>query len=307
MSVSSMLYKVWLSLTFIALGYFYIQSGYAADTTTDENQTPAATQETSAFTARLEDERKAKELHFALTPHKQNYLMLTNTAGLIGQGETLQPWELKFQVSFKVSVLDELLGGNLQFGYTQQSFWQAFNSTISSPFRETNYEPELMWQYLMPRLSSDQYSRAIVLGLSHQSNGQTQPVSRSWNRIYLNFIFEYEDFYFSLKPWYRIPEPAKSNPTDAQGDDNPDIDHYMGTFELTSVWSRRDGGRLGLLFRNNLQPSDLRGAIQIDWSFPIKSKLKGYVQYFNGYGESLIDYNHSLRRLGVGLMLNNWL
>lgn len=269
---------------------------------------PAALEPDTAFEQRLAEERKARASLFALTPHKPNYLMLSNVAGAYEAEGHLQPWEIKFQISFKVDVYDGLLGGDVLFGYTQQSNWQMFNKAISSPFRETNYEPEIMWQFVLPHDEQHPYTRAMVFGVSHQSNGRSQPWSRSWNRVYANFIFEYEKFYFSLKPWYRIPEDSKSYPLDPAGDDNPDIGQYLGSFELTAMWARNDGKRMGLMLRNNLNfKGNNRGALQIDYSFPIKSKLQGYVQIFNGYGESLIDYNHSTRRIGMGVMLNNWL
>jgi phospholipase A1 len=260
----------------------------------------------SAIDQRQAAERAAESTRFALTPHKPNYVLpLTYNSRANRSYEALEPWEIKFQLSFKFELARDFFGGNLLFGYTQQSYWQAFNRVVSSPFRETNYEPEVMWSYLRGRSADELRHRSLVLGFVHQSNGRSQPESRSWNRVYANFVFEYENLYFSLKPWYRIPEHSKNDPLDPRGDDNPDIQTYLGRGEATVMWIRGPN-RYAVMLRNNFD-SPNRGAIQVDWSYPIRGKLQGYVQYFNGYGESLIDYNHRVNRLGLGLMLNNWL
>lgn len=256
----------------------------------------------------LAEERRHRQSRFTLTPHRPNYIMpFTYLSTPSPKAAQLDPWEVKFQISFKVHVTDDFLGtgGDLQFAYTQQSYWQAFNNEISAPFRETNYEPEIMLRFIAPQDLGAARGRMIVAGISHQSNGRTQPDSRSWNRAYLDFVFQRERNFYSFKPWFRFPERAKSSPLDPDGDDNPDIGDYMGYFELN--WTHvRGPHRYGLMLRNNLE-EDNHGAVQIDWAFPIRGRLMGYVQYFNGYGESLIDYDFSVNRVGIGLMLNHWL
>jgi phospholipase A1 len=281
--------------------------GPAGPVATDDTTAPSAESQ-SAVDRRLAEEEAAKHRRFAVSLHKPNYILpIAWNRNPNEQFESLDPVEIKFQISFKMELEDDLFGtgGKLSFGYTQQSWWQAYNSDISSPFRETNYEPELMLGFVRPRVGDGLRNRGIVFGFVHQSNGGAQLRSRSWNRLYANFILEYGDFYFSLKPWYRIPEDEKSDPLDPSGDDNPDILDYMGYGEITALWVLGEH-RLGLMLRNNLE-SDNKGAVQLDWSFPIRGRAQGYVQYFNGYGESLIDYNHSVNRLGIGVMLNNWL
>jgi len=288
----------------LSLGLLAACAALGQDSVPDPAGKPAPDE--SAIDRRQADERAVESTRFAMTPHKPNYLLPLSYNSRANQSfEPLEPWEIKFQLSLKFELARELFGGRLLFGYTQQSYWQAFNKDVSSPFRETNYEPEIMWAYTRGRSADMLRHRALVLGFVHQSNGRTQPLSRSWNRVYANFVFEYEDLYFSVKPWYRIPERDKTDPLDARGDDNPDIRDYMGHGEATVMWIRGPN-RYGVMLRNNFD-SPNRGAIQLDWSYPIRGKLQGYVQYFNGYGESLIDYNHRVNRFGVGLMLNNWL
>jgi hypothetical protein len=89
------------------------------------------------------------------------------------------------------------------------------------------------------------------------------------------------------------------------GDDNPDIEDYLGYFEFQGVYNRNNQN-FGLFFRNTLKEG-YRGAVQLDWGFPVYDQLRGYVQYFYGYGESLIDYNHKVNKLGIGIKLTDWL
>jgi phospholipase A1 len=289
-----------------------------ADTPTPEPEQEAApaNPEASLIGARINREEAAQANRSTLVPHRRNYFMPITymeepneqpyqQAGDVVQ--TLDNAEMKFQLSLKVSVLQELLTENdqLYFGFTMLSFWQAYNSQLSSPFRETNYEPEFFYVTPLPWKLFNSDATLLSLGFSHQSNGRAAPLSRSWNRLYANLIWEQGNFVFSFKPWWRIPEDAKTDPLSARGDDNPDIDDYLGHFEFSAAY-RHDHHELSLMFRNNLR-SDNRGAIQLEWTFPMYKRLRGYVEYFNGYGESLIDYNAHRQRIGVGFMLSDLL
>lgn len=218
--------------------------------------------------------------------------------------ENMQNAEAKFQLSFKTKLWEDVIGKDMDlwFGYTQLSFWQIYNSAFSAPFRDTNYEPELLLNF---RTDYDLFGlkgRIINVGFNHQSNGRAEPLSRSWNRIVANFGFERSNFNLLLKTWYRIPESA-------QKDDNPGIEGYMGYGEIWGSYYWRDH-KFSLMFRNNLRFGDNKGAAQVDWGFPLpfikNDRLSGYAQYFNGYGESLLDYNASSNRISIGLILTDW-
>ncbi|WP_157368857.1 phospholipase A [Algicola sagamiensis] len=253
-----------------------------------------------------------------ITPHKKNYLLPVSYVShpndepqpnQTTEAVDLDNMESKFQFSIKVPVFSKLFAEDdaLFFAFTSVSYWQVYNNDISSPFRETNYEPEIFWvkPVQLDWLGLDWLgldASLLVLGINHQSNGQNVPFSRSWNRIYADVIWEKNGWVFSFKPWWRIPEKSKQHSLDPEGDDNPDIGRYMGHFELNGVYRLEGDREFSWMLRNNLR-KDNRGALQIDYSFPLWGRMKGYVQYFQGYGESLIDYNESIQRVGIGVLL----
>lgn len=269
---------------------------------------------TSAVTRRLAQESETMDRPFVITPHKPNYVLVAynfsdpNTdpfkARFPDAGDDLfKPTEAKFQVSLKFPVVYDLFGsdGDLFFAYTNRSFWQVFQTddTISSPFRETNHEPEAWLSFVNDWEFLGFTNRLNNVGLVHQSNGRAGELSRSWNRIFAAFVFERDDLALGLKPWWRIPE-------DAATDDNPDIDDYLGNFELLTVY-KPGSHTFTAMGRHNLDFGTPRGALQLDWSFPLHGHLRGYLQFFNGYGESLIDYDHNVTSLGLGVQLTDWL
>jgi len=211
--------------------------------------------------------------------------------------------EAKLQISLRAKVAEDLLlpGADLWFAFTQRSLWQVWDQQDSSPFRSTDYQPEAIYVIPVPAKLGDLpfgwNLRMIQLGLAHQSNGQSDPLSRSWNRTYISAGFERGDVGLTVRANHRLPEPSD--------DQNPDLTKYIGHGEVMMNWFPGPS-TLSLTWRPNLQRIE-RGSVQFDLTHPVfadkPSGLRWYVQFFNGYGETLLDYNHRQTRLGVGLSL----
>lgn len=251
----------------------------------------------------------------ALNCYKQDYVMVTssdrlnqlptspNPVNQVTSPRNLRNDEIKFQFSLKLPILRaETLGhdNSLWFAYTQQSYWQFFDVNNSRPFRESNYEPELIFSHrLMP--SDDANSvvnamRIVNFGIVHQSNGQSDPFSRSWNRFYAQVGFEKkfdanssDRLTVLVRPWVRF---GNSNPA---RDNNPDIEHFLGHGDVELLYWRGDY-LLSALGRTR--------SLQFDLSVPIYDNgLQAHFQYFTGHGESLIDYNQRHTEFGLGLSM----
>jgi len=212
-----------------------------------------------------------------------------------------QDTEAKFQLSFKTKLAEDLFGhnGDLWFGYTQTSRWQVYNSDISRPFRETNHEPELLLVFRNGYRLGDWHGRMLAVGINHQSNGQSDPHSRSWNRLMFNIGLDRKDWALMIRPWIRIAESADRN-------NNPDISDYFGRGDvtLTRVLGRHE---ISLMARHSMRSgARSHGALQLDWGFPIYGEFRGHLQLFSGYGESMIDYNHNATYIGLGVSLLEW-
>lgn len=271
--------------------------------------------ELGAISKRLAQERDTQLNPYVITPHRMNYILpLAKSdnlnrdiySGVESFASRLEDTEVKFQLSFKIPLSrDEIFvkHDGFYFGITIKSLWQLYADNISAPFRETNYRPELF--YLMPlNWGPGEGNTGLVFGVEHESNGRTIPLSRSWNRAYINFLYEWNNLALSLKPWYRFDEDDKQGPLDPGGDDNPDIEDYMGRFEFAGAY-QWDDYEFNFMTRRNF--STERGAVELGLTFPLWGRVRGYVQYFDGYGESLIDYNHKQQRIGIGFALTDML
>lgn len=255
-------------------------------------------------------EKDTSRNRFALTQHNSSYMLPLTHNGKVNnapfreeeEGQSLDNTEVKFQFSFKAQLFDAILNdrGRVFMGYTNQSYWQLYDEANSRPFRETNHEPELFLDLDQDLNVGEFHIPLIRLGLVHQSNGRSDPLSRTWNRIYGQVYVEKGNYALTLKPWLQLG----GDNSDA---DNPDIDKYMGNFEL-GVFRQGETSATSILLRNNLR-SDNRGAFQFAWSKPLpyNKKLRFLFQYFYGYGESLVDYDALSNRVGIGLQLSDFL
>lgn len=250
---------------------------------------------------------------YVLLPHKGTYLLpiVYNTKpheDLYSQikgtmdpqkGDFYKKEEAEFQISFMIPIQNKLFGSNfdLNIAYTHHAWWQLYNKEYSRPFRETNYMPEMFVRYVDP--STSKFAgfdlMAADMGFAHQSNGQIQIISRSWNRLFGRAFLQSHGFKFLVTGWYRIPETAKE-------DENRDIYEYMGYGELEIA---KTLGRHTLTLKAPLVARHF--SADFKYSYPWKDNLRWYFSYESGYAHSLIEYNRYTQRFGAGFVLDSFI
>ncbi|MFO8141361.1 MAG: phospholipase A [Marinobacter sp.] len=199
---------------------------------------PEGSSDTGVMATMVDDNLTAEKAIFSFSggflTHRPNYILpityvshpnrtpVSPRLGQAGYDYKLEYEEAKYQISFKIPLLTGIFDDQttLWFGYTQQSYWQVYNTKDSAPFRETNYEPEIFVRQGLNWDLGPGTLNAVSLGFNHQSNGQSEPRSRSWNRISGSATYSYDRWLFMVNPWYRLPESSGD-------DDNADIDRYL--------------------------------------------------------------------------------
>ncbi|RZJ66675.1 MAG: phospholipase [Flavobacterium sp.] len=219
---------------------------------------------------------------------------------IVPEGQDYNNIETKFQISFKTKLLQGIFWNHadLWVGYTQVSHWQVYNGSLSRPFREINYEPELIVNVPIKFDLFGFKGRMVGVAFNHQSNGKSLPFSRSWNRIIFHAGLEKGRWSIYARPWIRLPD---------EEDDNPNITDELGRADLNVIYAS-EGHVLSLIGSHNLSfGTAVKGNLTFSWSFPVKGNLRGYLQASHGYGETLIDYNHRQTTVGIGCSLVEWL
>jgi len=203
-----------------------------------------------------------------------------------------------------MNVGNNLFGLNEKYylSYTHKAFWQIY--TDSSPFRETNYNPEGFVIFPVSDRRSIFKLRSLKFAFAHNSNGQAENHdntytyhyqdpnnrSRSLNYIYSEATFQHDTLVTDIKVWARIPEKI-------EGDDNPDYDDYTGFSELKLTYFAYKH-MFTIMGRGNFETR--KGAFEATYSYPLLDDAYFYAKFFTGYGESLIDYNNKINKLSVG-------
>ena len=224
------------------------------------------------------------------------------------ENSAYQANEARISLSFRTKLAQNLLTDDvspgqdsLWFGYSQQSTWQVFNEDLSRPFRSTDHEPEIMYVYPTDvSFFGGWRLRYTGAGAVHHSNGESQELSRSWNRVYVMGGAELDDrFQVTGRLWHRVRE-------DSETDDNPDIADYIGRAEIAGRWNYDQDNTFDATLRSSLK-SGGRGSLRLEWfkaiGDPSRSNLRLHTQLFHGYGDTLIDYNRARTVFSIGLSL----
>lgn len=260
--------------------------------------------EQTALEKRLQAQLEIQESHYGISFYEPTYILpfyYTGNAyqsvyvGHYGGNDSLSNAEFKGVLSIQLPIWERLLDSNLSVNvsYTQLSYWQFY--AASQFFRETDYEPQIFFSdYISPNF-------LLSLGVNHQSNGYGfAALERSWNRLYMEFSFSGHNWLINVKPWILI---FKKDSSDVY---NPDIADYLGNGRVVFA-IKFHKQELSLMVRNAIESGFKRGALELDYSFPLNRFLQAYFQFFTGYGQSLIEYNHYTNSFGVGIALSNWI
>lgn len=223
--------------------------------------------------------------------YKDNYFSVGSTLGSEKPSTTNS--DVKFQISLAIRLTNATLPWKtyLYLFYTQKTFWNVFENSM--PMRDLNFNPGIGWA--KPFFIKDRYIGKMTLIVEHESNGRDGLESRSWNRISLsgNVIIS-DHLMVHSKFWIPIVD----------GENNRDILNYAGIWQSGFVYTTKNKkftAGLTLVKRKGWN-LNFNSIVDLSWRVSEKTNLNLFAQYYNGYGENLIDYNQFHSRLRVGIV-----
>ncbi len=227
-----------------------------------------------------------KQPYFGL--YKDNYFIFGTS---IGQRPTRENSNVKFQISISQRLTKSTLPWHtyLYLFYTQKVFWNVLEESF--PMTDLNFNPGI--GLAKPLFVKDRFIGKVMLMLEHESNGRDGDASRSWNKLSLGAnIMVDPTLLVHGKVWIPIVD----------GMNNRDILDYCGIYQVgTSFMSlnRKFGASVILTKRRGWNLS-YNTVVEFSYRFNNNQNQYLFAQYYNGYGEGLLDYNkfHSEFRVG---------
>lgn len=224
------------------------------------------------------------------TLFKDNYFIGGTTIGH-------KPTSKNSDVKFQLSIAQRLTKSKLPFDtylfiqYTQKAFWNVFQKSL--PMRDLNFNPGIGLGHLI--IHHNKYIGKGYLMIEHESNGRDSTESRSWNRITLaTAVVLSNNVEVQFKIWAPIVD----------GKYNKDLLKYNGIFQLAANY-RTDNKRFncGLILTKRKTWGSFNTQIELSYKFNNKENQYFFLQYYNGYGENLLDYNKFKSMLRVGFVI----
>ncbi len=213
----------------------------------------------------------------------------------------------RFQISAKYRLFSPsgnrpaTWGENFYLGYTQTSLWDLQGDSM--PFIDTTFNPSLFWlSDNMWQSENQSWRLGMNTGVEHNSNGKAGDDSRSVNDAYIQPQFNYRfdggstlTFAPKVKAYFGVAS------------ENSDYADYAGRVDWNLRWAQDNGAVVSAMYR---QGDQRRRTTQLDFAWPLQRtwlNMNGYLhlQYFNGYGETLLGYNQrneSQFRIGLSLV-----
>lgn len=201
---------------------------------------------------------------------------------------------IKFQISIAQRLTKSVLpwGSYLYLFYSQKCFWNVLENSM--PMTDLNFNPGI--GLTKPLYVKNRFIGKLTLMLEHESNGRDSIQSRSWNKVSLagNILID-RCLMVHAKFWAPIVD----------GMNNKDILHYCGIYQMGMTVStpnqRMQGSvivtkRLGNFFNYNT-------VLELSYRFLKQDNQYFFIQYYNGYGEGLLDYKVFKNQIRLGIVI----
>lgn len=224
--------------------------------------------------------------------YKDNYFVVGTSIGNEWPSKTNS--DVKFQISIAQRLTRATLPWNtyLYLFFSEKVLWNVFEKSM--PMRDLNFNPGIGWS--KPFFIKDRYVGKMTLILEHESNGRDGDASRSWNKVSLSgSVLVSEWLMVHSKFWIPIVD----------SDNNRDILRYSGIWQSGFEVSLKERKFIfGATFvKRRGWNLNFNSILEFSWRIHKKSNQYFFVQYYNGYGECLLDYNQFHSRLRAGIVI----